>query len=48
MNNDSNVIEIRAHIDSMNADMLGTEIYNPLKYAINNFLNQGHVPLQIH
>ncbi len=44
MNNDANVKKMRAHIDSMRADMNGTEIYNPLEYTINKFLKAGQDP----
>lgn len=48
MNNDFNVMKMRAHIDSMRADMRGTEIYNPLEYTINKFLKPGQDALPIH
>jgi hypothetical protein len=48
MNNDSNLIKIRTHLDYMNADMGGTEIYRPLEYAIKEFPKQGHDSLKIH
>ena len=48
MNNDANVKKMRAHIDSMRADMHGTEIYNPLEYTINKFLKAGAQEPPIH
>ena len=41
LNNDTNVTNMRRHIDAMRADMRGTEIFNPLEYAINKFLKAG-------
>lgn len=45
MNNDANVNNMRKHIDAMRADMNGTEIFNPLEYAITKFLKPGQIPL---
>ena len=38
--------DIRKLIDGMSANMNGTEIYNPLEFAINKFLKEGQEKLE--
>ena len=38
--------DIRKLIDGMSANMNGTEIYNPLEFAINKFLKDGQDKLE--
>jgi len=40
INNDDNVRNMRREIDSMSADMGGTEVLKPLEFAINYFVTK--------